>query len=251
MTVHDGGDGGLKDCGGEAGEDGCDAAEDALIQDGGLGEIGNFSRATDVGGCGEKGVLEDGAEKGVGTEAIGGLIEDFEEVGCGVGLAAGFPLCWFLPGGDPAEGLAVGDAGVGLGDEKKKAHIRGDFDLSVEVSGFELAGTLQEGIFEFGGVLDRGAEGGGSEAVEGGGAGIEDDEAVGGEEVGDESSEGAAESLAGGIELAKEIGFGSEVEEFGNLVEDGVALFAQGDGADGFGFGGMKMGVKGFKGGSA
>lgn len=141
--------------------------------------------------------------------------------------------------------------GVVVGDEEKEAHVRGDFDLGVEVGGFELGSAGEQGVFELGGVLNGGAEGGGAQAVEGGGAGVKDDETMGGEEMGDEAGEGAAEGLAGGVELAKEVGFGSEVEELGEMIEDGGDFGGEGDLAYRLGAGWFEAGVKSFGGGLA
>lgn len=76
MTREDRGDAGLEECSGEAGEDGGDAAEDAPVEDGGLGEVRDLGGTADVGGCREKGVLEDRAKEGVGAETFGGGLED-------------------------------------------------------------------------------------------------------------------------------------------------------------------------------
>ena len=85
MLFEDSGDGRLDERGGEAREDGGDAAKDLLVDCGGLREVGDLGGATDVSGGGQDGVLKDGAEERVGTEALGGLREDVQQLGGGVG----------------------------------------------------------------------------------------------------------------------------------------------------------------------
>ena len=74
------------------------AAEDAVVEDRALGEVGDLGGAADVGGGGEDGVLEDGAEQGVGAEALGGFVENGEEIGgrvrlCGVPCSGLSSMC--------------------------------------------------------------------------------------------------------------------------------------------------------------
>jgi hypothetical protein len=102
---HHGGDGRLDQRGGEARQDGRDAAEDVLVEDGALGEVGDLGGAADVGRGGQDGVLKDGAQQGVGAEALGCGVEDREEVGGGVGLCGGAGLPCAV--GQAAQGLAL------------------------------------------------------------------------------------------------------------------------------------------------
>ncbi len=78
----------LDERGGEAREDGGGAAEDGLVEDLVLRVVGDLGGATDDGLGGEEEILKDGAEEGVGAEALGGGVEDGEQVGGGV-LGAG------------------------------------------------------------------------------------------------------------------------------------------------------------------
>jgi hypothetical protein len=78
----------LDERGGQAREDGGGAAEDGLVEDLVLGVVGDFGGASDDSLGGEQVVLKDGAEEGVGAEALGGGVEDGEEVGGGVGRFA-------------------------------------------------------------------------------------------------------------------------------------------------------------------
>ena len=62
---------------GEAGarEYGGHAREKTAIDDFGLGKIGDFGGASDVGSGGKKGVLHNGAKENVGAEALGSRVE--------------------------------------------------------------------------------------------------------------------------------------------------------------------------------
>ena len=60
------------------------------------------------------------------------------------------------------------------------------------------------------------------------GGGVEDDEAVGGEDLGEEAAEGAGEGGVGGVTLAEEVGDGCVGEQLGGLVEGGVEALAAG-----------------------
>ena len=107
-------DGGFDESGGEAGFGGGDAAENALIENCGLGEVGDFRRAADDQGCAEKVVLEDGAEQGCGGDALRLGGENAEEVGVGEALATGLPELARLFGtrGNALEGEARAGAFV-------------------------------------------------------------------------------------------------------------------------------------------
>jgi hypothetical protein len=62
-----GSDGRLDEGGHEPREDWGYAAEDAGVEDFGLGEIGNLGGTANVGRGGKNGVLEDGPQEGVGA----------------------------------------------------------------------------------------------------------------------------------------------------------------------------------------
>ena len=112
--------------------------EELLVEDGGLGEVGDLGRAADVGGGGEDGVLEERAEEGVGAKALGSRFEDGEEFGRGVGGGAGLPV--------PFCGTAEGEAGFGgYVEEEEEGVAGGDEDLGVVAGGFELGGAGEEG----------------------------------------------------------------------------------------------------------
>ena len=65
------GDGGLDERGAEAREHRGGAAEDGLVEDLGLREVGDLGGATDGGLGGQQEILKDGAEERVGAEALG------------------------------------------------------------------------------------------------------------------------------------------------------------------------------------
>ncbi len=115
--------------------------------------------------------------------------------------------------------------GVGL-DEEEEGVAGGDEDLGVIAGGFELVGASEESGFELVGALDGGAEDAGTEGVEFAGGGVHDDEAVGGEDFGEETSEGAGEGGVGGVTLAQKVGDGCPAEELAGAVELGFEMDA-------------------------
>ena len=265
VLIEEFGDGGLDEGGGEPWQDGGGAAEDSLVEDLVLGVVGDFRGATDDGLGGEHVILKDGAEEGVGTEALGGGVEDGEEVGGGVlgfrgrrwrGLSCGLSYSLgsrascrrsYKPG---AVFAMEGKAGAGgFINKEEEAGAGGDEDLGMVAALGEEPVTLVEGGFEVGGVFDGVAENGGAEGVEGAGGSVDDDEAVVGEKRREEASEGAGEGGLRRVGGGEEVEFGSATDELGGAIEDGGNVGAEGEIADGAGGGdGVKIEMQGVEG---
>ena len=113
-------DGGFDERGGKTRFGGGGSAEDALVEDGGLGEVGDLGGAANDERGSEEIVLEDGAEEGGWGDAVRFGGEDAKEVGGGEALAASLPEVLRLGGvgGDALEGEARAGAFV---EEEDKA----------------------------------------------------------------------------------------------------------------------------------
>jgi hypothetical protein len=217
---------------GEAREDGGGAAEDGLVEDLVLRVVGDLGGATDDGLGGEEVVLKDGAEERVGAEALGGGVEDGEQVVGGVlGLRA---VEGRGPTRKPGAVLAAeGKARAGgFIDEEEEAGAGGDEDLGVVAALGEELVAVVEGGFEGVGVLDSVAENGSAEGVEGAGGGVDDDEAGVGEGGGEEAREGGGVGGVGGVTGGEEVELGGASDELGSAVEDRCDAGADGEIAD-------------------
>ena len=106
------GNGGLDERGGEARDGRRLAAENALEENRGLREVGDFGGAADLGRGREQKILKDGTKEGRGRDALGLGVEDSEQIGCGVGLVVGVPEAVGL--GGSGRGAAKGDARAGF-----------------------------------------------------------------------------------------------------------------------------------------
>src|SRR5271166_550861 len=92
MPREDGGDGRLDQRGAEARDDGRGSAEDRVVEHLRLRKVGDLGGTSDVGGGGQEKILKNGAQQGVGTDALGSGIEDGEQVQSGEGFFAGGPI---------------------------------------------------------------------------------------------------------------------------------------------------------------
>jgi hypothetical protein len=191
VFLHDSGNGRFDQRRAEARENWSDAAENLLVEDGALGEVGDLGGATDVGGSGQDGVLKDRAQDGVGADTLGGACEDVEKARCAEDVRASAPLG--LSGGGIAD-AAKSDALAGLGVEQEEE--RGglsDEDLGVVPVRDELCGAVEERLMEVVSVFDSAAQGTSTYRVELTRGGIDDDEALPGEDVCDETTKGGGE----------------------------------------------------------
>ena len=82
----------MRDCGRSL------AAEDALIEHAGLGEVGDLRRAADDERVREQKILKDGTQQRRGRDALGLGVEDADEIGGGVALGACLPKAVGLGG---------------------------------------------------------------------------------------------------------------------------------------------------------
>ena len=226
------GDGLLDERGGEAGLEYGDAAQNLLVENGGLGEVGDFGGPADGKRGSEEEILKDWAEERGGRDAmrLGG--EDGDEIGGGIAGTACLPEAVWLGGGGRGalEGLA--DAG-GWIDEEEQAGAEADGNLGV-VAGFgQGAIAVEERGVELVGLLDGGEEDGSAEAVNFGRGGIEGEQALGGEgfgiEIGECLGEGASGAV-GGLEGFEGVG---PAEELAGLVEERGDGVIKDDAADG------------------
>ncbi len=192
VAGHDLSDGGLDEGGAEARQDRRGAAEDGVKEDLRLGEVGDLRRAADGGEGGQQEILKDGAQQGVGAEALGGGVEDGEQVGGGVLRLAGEPASVFA---------AERRAGAGGFVQKEEQAAAGsDEDLGVVAAfGEELVAFVKGGL-QFLGVLEGMAQHGRAQGVEGAGGGVDDDEAEvgegGGQEAGERRGEGGVRAYS-------------------------------------------------------
>jgi len=210
-------------------QDGGHARQQATIDDFGLGEVGDFGRAGYVRGSGEKGVLDDGAKKDVGAEALGGTIEEGEEVGEGVGVLAGDEA-----GVGASGGGANGKALAVVVEEEERAAFE-NFHLSVVTGAVELL-VAGEKIGGKGGVVFEGAaiERRG-EAMEARVERVEENQAVASKEAGEELGEGCAEGFLRAVGVLKSFGDeigGGTVERRNGLSDEGGDGVAQANFAD-------------------
>ena len=174
------GDGRLDERGGEARDGRRLAAENALEENRGLREVGDFGGTTDLRRGREQKILKDGAKKRRGRDALGLGVENAEEIGCGVGLAVGVPEAVGL--GGRGRGAAKSDARAGfVVDEEQEARLRSDGDLNVIAGGFEGLAAFGECGVKLVGALDGGAEDGRAEAMEVAAGGVDDEKALRGE----------------------------------------------------------------------
>ena len=220
MLLEDCGDGGFDQGGAEAREHRGGAAEDGLVEDLGLGEVGDLGGATDGGLGGQQVILENGAKEGVGTEALGRIVQDRNQLGGRVLGFAGDPELTFAAEGQARAGSFV--------KKKKQAAERGDEDLGVVTTFLEELVALVECGFKGGSVLDGLAEDGRSKGMEGARGGVDNDEAVVGEGCGDEAGEGGGEGCVGGIGGDEQVEFWRAADQFRGAVEDGGDPCAEG-----------------------
>ena len=109
--------------------------------------------------------------------------------------------------------------------EEQQARLRGDGDLGVIAGGFESLAAFGERGVELVGALDGRAQHGRAEAMEVAAGGVDDEKALGGEdlrvEIGESLREGAAGLVGGGEGIG---GFGG-AEQLGGALDkrrDGV-----------------------------
>ena len=108
VLVHDGGDGRLDERGAETRQYRGDASQNLVVEDGALREVGDLSRAADVGRRRQKRVLKDRPQQGVGAQPLGRLFENGKQVFGAVDVTAGPPLSIGWPAqSDTLAGLLV------------------------------------------------------------------------------------------------------------------------------------------------
>ena len=165
----------------------------------------------------------------MGLRRSGGGVKDGQEVLGGVGAGTGLPSAF--------AGAAESEAGSCFRvQEKEKRGAGFDQDLGLVLMGFEFGGTSQESRFEVGGALDRRAEDGGTQRVEGAAGGVHDDQAFAGEDLGHKASEGLAKGGLRGVAGAQEIADRGVGHELAGLIEKSFYCRSKVDAADLAGF---------------
>ena len=99
MTVEEFGDRRFDERCGKPRKNRGEPAQDALIEDGILGEVSDLSRTADVSGGGQNLILKDGPQKRGGRDALRLALQNAEQLIGGVVLAACLPEAAGLAGG--------------------------------------------------------------------------------------------------------------------------------------------------------
>ena len=190
-------------------------------------EVRDLGGASDVGRGGQQEILKDGAKQRVGAQALGGGVEDGEEILGGVRLLPCRPMfARFLR-------LRARRAPVSSSMKEEQAGRGRDQNLGVVATLFEQLAAFEESGFEFGGVLDGVAKDGCAEGVKVAGGGVDEDQSLFGEDRREQAGKGLGEGGVGSVGGFDGVEDRAGAEEFSGLIEQRADAGAERDGADG------------------
>src|SRR5581483_800811 len=195
---------------------------ESFVNHGGLREIRNFCRASDVGQRRKQVILQYRAKQHVGVEILRGLRDAPQQFFSGQDVAAYLEL---------PVGAVHHQAGT-IHDRKHEGGFRSDLDLLVVSGGLQFAIALQDGVVQFRCVAHRVGKQRSGDSMKLCVRRVENDKSVYAEDAGEQLGKRVRERFALGVALAQVIGGERFSQQLGSLRDGRIASLSEADGCD-------------------